>query len=399
MKVLQVCHKPPYPKKDGGCIAIAAITEGFANRNNDLRVLTATTHKHGWVPSEWPEDLRNRIDHVELNTELNPIDAIKNIFGSGSYNVERFYSEDFANRLKQILAEFQPDIVWLESLFMAPYIQLIRAESNAKIILRAHNVEHMIWERMTENSGSFAKKQYLHFLTKRLKEFELQTITEVDAIAAITEEDASFFSDHSRAKVQMVPIGIDPSEFEFSAPLQPLTLFHLGDMNWQPNSEAVQFLVTEIWPEVIANCMEAVCHLAGRNMPKELISNSGAGLFIQGEVADAKAFFNQHAIMILPLLSGGGMRVKMLEAMAMGKIILTTSVGAEGIGGVDGQHYLIADTPETFATTIAEIYAGKFDLLQISKAARKHVEEHFSQNAISKDVDYFCRHLAGVEQQ
>lgn len=399
MKVLQVCHKPPYPKKDGGCIAIAAITEGFANRNNDLRILTATTHKHGWVPSVWPGDLKGVCDYVELNTELNRIDAIKNVFGSGSYNVDRFYSEDFAGRVKQILAEFQPEIVWLESLFMVPYIKLIRAESNAKVILRAHNVEHMIWERMAENSRSFAKKKYLHFLAKRLKKFELKAITEVDAIAAITEDDASFFSNHSSATVQLVPIGIDPSEFERSDPTQPLTLFHLGDMNWEPNSEAVQFLVNEVWPRVIANCPEAVCHLAGRNMPQELISRSGSGLSIQGEIADAKAFFNEHTIMILPLLSGGGMRVKMLEAMAMGKIILTTSVGAEGIGGVDGEHYLIADSPEAFAKTIAQLYDSKFDLEQISKAARTHVEEHFSNDVISKDVDYFCRHLAGVEQQ
>jgi glycosyltransferase involved in cell wall biosynthesis len=399
MKVLQLCHKPPYPKKDGGCIAIASISEALFQRGYNLKILATSTHKHPWDKASWPKHLQGLAHHVEIDTELNPLDALKNILGSGSYNVERFYSEEFASSLSGELKKLKPDIVWLEGLFMTPYLGLIRKESTAKVILRAHNIEHVIWERMAQNSNSTIKRPYLSFLAKRLKKYELEAIKRVDGIAALTDLDLDYFRKHSDSETRLIPIGIEIPKIKPSGPNQSLTLFHLGDMNWEPNREAIEYFLDQVWPEVRRACPEAKCYLAGRNMPQSLVEQSYANLSIQGEVESADSFFNEHDVMILPLQSGGGMRVKMLEAMALGKIIITTTIGAEGVNGVDGQHYLLADSPEDFAQKINELYSGVFDLDAISKAAQDHVKQKFSNEAISADVDYFCRHLAGVEQQ
>lgn len=398
MKVLQLCHKPPYPKKDGGCIAIASISEAFIEQNIDLRVITATTSKHPWVENAWQTQLKSITRPVELDTGLNAFSALKNIVGSGSYNVDRFYSAEFVQLLEEQISHFNPDVIWMESLFMTPYIEAIRARSKAKIILRAHNVEFRIWERLASNATSFLKKSYLRFLAKRIMEYELDVIKKVDGIAALSNEDEQFFKTTSKAEVELIPIGIDVNEFSISTPTDPLTLFHLGAMNWGPNEEAVSFFVNEVWPLVVESIPAARCILAGRNMSESLIAKSENGLSIIEDVEDSHAFFEENDILVLPLLSGGGMRVKMLEAMSMGKVVISTSVGAEGIHGKNGEHFIIADDALSMANEIKKVYQGEYDLTAIGTAGRKLVEEHFSNTAISKELNYFCQRLAGINR-
>ncbi|MFT5279129.1 MAG: glycosyltransferase involved in cell wall biosynthesis [Bacteroidia bacterium] len=398
MKVLQLCHKPPYPKNDGGCIAIASISEAFLNQDIDLRILTVTTHKHSWIGNAWPDQLKGITKHVQINTNLKPVSALKSLFGSGSYNVDRFFSEEFESQLEDQISTFNPDVIWLESLFMTPYIDTIRRKSKAKIILRAHNVEFKIWERLSANSASILKKPYLSFLSKRMKEYELNAIQKVDGIAALSFEDEKFFKSLTKAEVKLVPIGIDLDQFSVPTPSEPLTLFHLGDMNWGPNEEAINFFATKVWPLVAQSTPKAKCILAGRNMPNSLMAKSGEGLQIMGDVEDSQMFFKENDILVLPLLSGGGMRVKMLEAMAKGKVVITTTVGAEGIRGKNGEHFIIANEAQSMANEIDKVYQGKYDLAAIGTAARKLVEEHFSNTAISKELNYFCQRLAGLNR-
>ena len=398
MKVLQLCHKPPYPKSDGGCIAIASVSEAFLNQAIELRILTAITRKHPWVENAWPNSLKKITNHVDIDTDLNAFSALKNLIGSGSYNVERFFSPEFARLLEDQISNFDPDVIWLESLFMAPYIEAIRRKSKAKIMLRAHNVEFRIWERLAINSLSTLKKPYLRFLAKRMKEYELDVIKKIDGIAALSTEDEQFFEFNSKAEVKLIPIGIDLEEFSISTPCKPISLFHLGAMNWGPNEEAVKFFVNDVWPLVVRSTPNAKCILAGRNMPESLIAKSENGLSIIEDVEDSLAFFEENDILVLPLLSGGGMRVKMLEAMAMGKVVITTSVGAEGIHGKNGKHFIIADDARSMAHEIDKVYQGEYDLTAIGTAARKLVEEHFSNTAISKELNYFCQRLAGINR-
>lgn len=195
MKILQICSKIPFPPKDGGSIAMNILTHGLINAGNRVHVLAVNTPKHFIKDEDIDADYRNKTNYrsVFINTSVKPIDAILNLFSSQSYNIIRFYSADFEKVLIEQLKKENYDLIHLETLWVAPYVEVIRKHSKAKIVLRSQNVEFMIWERLAEDAGNPLKKMYLRLLAKRLKKYELGILNKYDAIATITELDAVVF--------------------------------------------------------------------------------------------------------------------------------------------------------------------------------------------------------------
>jgi polysaccharide biosynthesis protein PslH len=195
MRLLQICNKAPYPPNDGSSIAIYNMGTGFIANAVELHVLTINTKKH-FKPDEMvPEEYRTKAHYrsVYENTDVSVSGALKNLFSADSYFVSRFHFRNFENALIDSLRSGTFDIIHLEGLFVATYIPLIKKHTTAKIVLRAHNVEYLIWERHLKNETSAFKKWYLGIQTKRLKKFELQVLNELDAIVTITDYDKSIF--------------------------------------------------------------------------------------------------------------------------------------------------------------------------------------------------------------
>lgn len=393
MRVLQLCHKPPLPKIDGGCIAIFNLSEGLNQKCDVFHMLTLSTEKHPFIRSAYAEEFLNatQLDAVFVDTRVNIIDAFSALVTADSYNVSRFFSPDFDRMLEQRLKQNPYDIIQLESLFMTPYISTIRRNSHARIVLRSHNLEHLIWERLANTAGNQAKKLYLKHLASKLKKYEKRTINEVDGIAAISFEDTKRFQDFKcSVPLITIPFGVDLEKYPDHSPADPtpLKLFHLGAMNWSPNLEAIHWFLDDIWPGI--EDLPVELHLAGRGMPESIKKQSSAKLIVQDEVESAIQFMQQFDVMLVPLLSGSGMRVKIIEGMALGKIVITTRVGAEGIDYVDGKHLLIADTPEKFRSHIRTLCENPVLLKTISRNARKLAEEKYdNQNITDKLISFY----------
>ena len=149
MRVLQICLKPPLPSIDGGCLAMDAITQGLIANNIEVKLLTISTAKHPFQQELLSKEYRDKtqIESTFVDTKIKPLNAFCNLFSSESFNVKRFYSEAFKQLIINTLKKNHYDIVLLESLFIMPYLQVIKKYSEAKIIYRAHNIEHEIWER------------------------------------------------------------------------------------------------------------------------------------------------------------------------------------------------------------------------------------------------------------
>lgn len=385
MKVLQLCNKPPQPIIDGGCIAINNIATGLLGKNVDLKILTIATQKHPFLIEKFAEDFvkRTKIEGVFVDTRVNIIDAFSALVTSDSYNVSRFFSPDFNKRLIELLEENTYEVVHLESLFMTPYIHTIRKYSDAKVILRSHNLEHLIWERLANSTGNTAKRIYLKHLSSKLKKYEYRTINEVDGIAAISFEDTSRFKElNCKAPLLTIPFGIDLDKYPYQTKTddQSNRLFHIGSMDWEPNKEAINWLLDDIWPNLADLNIEL--HLAGRNMPGYITRQASDKLKVHGEVPSAIGFMADYDIMIAPLLSGSGMRVKIIEAMGMGKAVITTKVGAEGISYTDGENIRIADTAEEIATAITELSQKPEEVKRIGDNARRLIESHYDNAKI-----------------
>jgi glycosyltransferase involved in cell wall biosynthesis len=396
MKVLQICNKPPYPPIDGGCIAMNNITEGLSDMGVCVDVVSISTRKHPAMPELFPDNYleKTQFEHVKVDTEIKIKDAFFNLFSNDSYNVQRFISKKFSQLLENRLNDNQYDIILIESLYVTPYIDLIRSLCETPIVLRAHNLEHVIWERMVKNTINPVKRQYLSILAKRLKNYEAEVIKKIDAIAAITELDAFEFQRLGfNGRLEIFPVGYSMKDLPMNRDFKKGSLFHLASMDWHPNQEAVNWFLDKVWSKIQANFPLSKLYLAGRGMSKKMKNLDINNVEIVGEVHSAKDFIVEHDIMIVPLLSGSGMRVKLIEGMALGKTIITTSIGAEGIEAEDNQHLIIADTPEEFAAAITKCLKDTPFKESIGLEAQRLIASKYSNKSISSRLIYFFDQL------
>ena len=385
MKILLLCNKPPYPASEGGPMAMNSIITGLLDAGHQVKVLAINSDKYHVSASDIPEDYKRQtgIELIKVDLSVRPMKAFFNLFTKKSYHVERFISERFKNKLTQLLEKEHFDVVQLEMLYMTPYVETIRAHSKAMIVLRAHNVEHKIWERIAKETKFFLKRWYINHLAKTLKEYELNALETVDGIAAITRKDAAFFRKYCSKPIIDIPYGVYPEQFTPKYEIEGKPKFyHIGSMNWMPNEEGIRWFIDEILAKTVEKVPNFVYHLAGRNMPEWLTTLHNPHIEVVGEVPDAKEFVAKHDVAIVPLLSGSGIRIKIIESMAMGKTVITTRVGAEGILYDEDENIIIAENKAKMVEAIRAIDENPQIAVKIGQAARKLVEETYDNRKI-----------------
>ena len=385
MKILLLCNKPPYPASEGGPMAMNSIITGLLEAGHQVKILAINSEKFNVKESDIPEDYKKKtgIELIDVDLSVKPMGAFLNLFSQKSYHVERFISDDFKKRLAEILDKEQFDVVQLEMLYMTPYVDTIRQHSKAMIVLRAHNVEHKIWERIAKETRFFIKRWYINHLAKTLKEYELSALETVDGIAAITRKDAAFFRKYCSKPIIDIPYGVYPEEFTPKSEIEGKPKFyHIGSMNWMPNEEGIRWFIDEVLPKTVEKVPDFVYHLAGRSMPDWLATMKNPNVDVVGEVPDAKAFVADHDVAIVPLLSGSGIRIKIIESMAMGKTVITTRVGAEGILYDEEVNIIIAENKAKMVEAIRTLHENPEIAVRIGQAARKLVEETYDNRKI-----------------
>lgn len=396
MRVLQLCNKPPLPANDGGALAMHAVTEGLLESGMEVRVLTVETKRHPFLKNQIPENYlqRTKTEAVFIDTEVKTIPALLNLFSSASYNISRFYAAEFESKLIQLLKAESFDIVQLESIYMGLYIPAIRKYSNAKIVLRAHNIEHWLWKRRTEKETNFLKRSWFSSLTRKLKKAEIEIASAVDAIVPITPEDKSFFTEHiPQKKIHVLPYAMHLPEITNEKMPELNSVFHIGAMDWDPNIHGVKWLVNECWPKISAANPDAKLYLAGRNLKKNDPEYAEKNIVVEGETADAHRFMAAYSVMTVPLFSGGGMRVKLVEAMAMSKAIVTTPVGAEGTGMVNEKHALIATDANEFAKAVLHLLNNPELAKRLGENARALAAAEFELKSATEKLIVFYQSL------
>lgn len=391
MKVLQICNKPPYPSVDGGTMAMNSITQGLLREGCEVKVLAVESDKHPADKSKMPAEYLNvtRFESEYIDLGIKPLPAAVAMLCGESYHVKRFLSDGFAARLRAILEQEEFDVVHLESLFMTPYVPLIRRLSKAKVVLRSHNVEHAIWQRVAASTPHGFKRWYLKHLSLTLRAYELEHVNDYDGVVCITRDDAEYFKANGcRRPLAVIPFGVEPEEVA-NVDVEPGSLFHIGAMDWMPNRESIAWLLDEVWPVVHREVPQARLYLAGRKMPQKWMTAQIDGVSVVGEVPDAGYFIAGKQINVVPLLSGSGIRVKIIEAMSMGKAVVTTTVGARGIEYTNGVNLLIADTPAQFATQIKRLVEDQDYCRSVGEAAARLVAEQYDVSKLTGRLLHF----------
>ncbi len=390
MKILQLCKKFPFPLKDGESIAITNLSKALQELGCEVTLLSMNTKKHFFDTRQLPSDFNHYRDihTVEVDNELNVKDALLNLFKGESYHISRFVSDAFTTKLKTVLQRESFDIVQLETLYLAPYIPVIRQYcKDAVISMRAHNVEHEIWERIASNTGKPWKKWYLGRLTEQLKTYEVDHLNDYDILVPITDRDLRKFKAMGyRNGAQVTPIGINQEDYQpnFSTFDRELSISFIGSLDWMPNQEGLRWFIQNVWHKAVKRFPKLTLHVAGRKPPEWITNLRVPNVKVYGEVPDAAEFINQHSIMVVPLLSGSGMRAKILEGMALGKVVLTTAVGLEGISARHKREVLVADTVEEFLSTLAFCYEHPAQLKQMAHRAHDYVSDNYDRTALAR---------------
>lgn len=392
MRILQICHRVPYPPIDGGNIVMMNMALALSDAGNEVHQFALNTNKHFVETNSIPEPIRLRLffRSSRIDTKVTAGGLFFSFFKGNSYNVSRFFDAKAEEAIASILSDSEFDVVQLETLFAAPYIDCIRKNSKAKIVLRAHNVEHVIWERLSNTENNTVKKLLFRFLASRLKTYELQVLKKIDVLVPITPVDEEVFKKYFHGPVLSLPMCMDISEYNFDeSQKSEMCLFHLASMDWMPNREAVEWFLKECWPKIHNVLPQLNLYLAGRDFPKEIIDAGHPSVRCEGRIENAYEYMSGKQIMIVPLHSGSGMRVKIIQGMALGKTIISTTVGAEGIPAENEKNILIADTPDEFVSAVMRCIENQEWCRQIGSNARKFAEENFSNDAIGKKLTAF----------
>jgi polysaccharide biosynthesis protein PslH len=396
-KILQITNKAPAPPDDGSSIAVYNMCMGLIENGAEVHLLAINTKKHFKPIANADSNFVKKSNYqvIEHDTDVNVFGAVFNLFSSQSYFVSRFYFKEFEKQIIKKLNATKFDIIQIEGVFMGVYLDVIRKYSTAKVVLRAHNVEFLIWERHLKSEYSLFRKKYLTLQTARLKNYEIGILNKVDAVVSITEVDKTIFSELTNKPVSVCITGLNLASYRRNGETitRSKSVFYFASMDWMPNQQAVDWFLANCWEKIAAEVPDATFVVAGKNMPERYRKINARNVRIVPEVNDGKEFYHQHDILVVPLLSGSGLRIKIIEGMAYGKAIVSTSVGAEGIPIENGKNILIADKADDFANAVIKVLKDQELKARLEREALLLSEREFDNKCVVSELIGFYKAL------
>ncbi|MDA3911778.1 MAG: glycosyltransferase [Bacteroidales bacterium] len=397
MKILFLANKVPWPLKDGGAIGTFSISYGLAKSGCSVDMLAINTPKHHINTEDIPENIRETmsIETISIDTNISALKLVKNLFFSKKpYIAERFYHQEFNNALINKLKSATYDIVILEMLYLSAYIPTIRKHSKAHITMRAPNIEHEIWMQIAKNTKNPIKSYYLKNMAKRIRRIEKQTMNRYDSLIPVSETNAETYK---KMGVKVPVFRTTTGVFIDQIPTHPEideenALAHIGALDWIPNFEGLSWFVDEVWPLILEEIPNINFYIAGRNAPENTADFfNKKQIHYLGEVPDAYEFLQSKSILIVPLLSGSGMRVKIIEGLALGKSIVSTEIGAEGIALENNVHLKIANEPKAFAEACIQLFKDKKQRESLAQNGKQFVYKEYDNLKIAKSLCDFYK--------
>lgn len=389
MKTLLISHKPSFPKIDGGCLASAQIILGLEQMGVDYQIATLATPKHPFQMEAFPEAIRGR---VAVQFVVDTGRAMKNVkawmSGERSMFLGRFYDASFEKQLVELCRSFQPDVVHFESLFAAVYMPALRKVCTAKMVLRSHNIEHELWQDRLKEASS-VKQWLLKKHVERLKSEEIAYFKMADGIATISKNELDFIAENGIVTPALyLPTGLKIGAQESA---YGNDFFHLAAMDWQPNIKGLNWFLKEVW-HASDLAKNNILHIAGKSLDLEDYREF-KGIKNHGMVADSQAFMCDFGIMVVPLFEGSGLRIKIIEAGALGVPIIATQKAVEGIGLVSGTHYLEANSATEFQNAMQLLMNDVSLRRNLGAAIRAFMQENFNQDQLNSQLIEFYKNI------
>jgi glycosyltransferase involved in cell wall biosynthesis len=298
------------------------------------------------------------------------------------------YSKELANKIRKLFLKRDFDIVQLEHSRMAPYIETLPAGSKSKSILAFHNVAYDQFARISRLGGKVNDRMRAWLHSRMMRRWEPSYAERFDRCIAMSDEDRYLLTTvNPRLKVDVIPNGVDTQMYQpLELPVNERNLLFIGTLDYPPGSDAALYFCNQILPHINGAIGNVQVWIVGANPPPEVNKLSEKGVHVTGRVKEVLPYYKQSTACIVPLRAGGGTRLKILEAMALGRPVISTSIGCEGLGVVDGKHLLIADTPEQFAEKTVHLLTDKLLYNRIVAEARQLVVARYDWDAIAEKL-------------
>ena len=388
LKILFLTNRSPYPIKDGQSRRTYNILKGLAYRH-EVYLLSLYESAEEATP-ESIGHLKSFCKQVEMlpaprkTLSLAMVARLlRSLFSEDPYTVWRHYSRPYVNRVRMRMDTTPIDVVHCDIL---PLAYCIRGLHGPFRTLTDHDVSYLKAKRLAAQARNPVLKLFLYFEALKLKQLEGRIFSELDLGIAVSELDRQHLERLCPGgRFAVVENGVDVRAFVPNPdPVEPSTLVWVGGFHHYPNCEAVRFFLEEIYPRIKQEKAETRFYVIGSGIPDWLrrLTTGDPSIVLTGYVDDPLPYIQRAAVFVAPILSGGGTKLKILEAMAVAKAIVSTSIGVEGIEGKDHEHFMVADSPEAFSSRVVSLLNDHVFRERLGANARKRAMEKYDWEAI-----------------
>lgn len=402
MKILFIQNRPLFPANTGGRIRTLNILRHLA----EWHEITFLCNSHAGDEPHLGRmrDLGLRFENVP-RFELpwgSPgffMAMARNLVSSMPFNVAKHFDATVRAKAAKLVSQESYDLIVCD--FLQTALHAVDLEGPPRILFQ-HNVEAQILRRHAETCSGWLKRRYLTLQWKRMRRFEGETGRKFDAVIAVSEQDRSRFRrDYGWKHVTSIDTSVDTEYFQPSSiPEDDNKVLFLGSMDWLPNREGVKHFVHRVWPLVRKQRPRAVFQVVGRNPSAEIRALTALqGVEVVGTVDDVRPHVAAAGVVVVPLLVGGGTRLKIFEALSMGKAVVSTAIGCEGLPVTPGKHLLVEETPERFAKAVCSLLTSEEVRRKLAAAGRTLVCERFGTERVARQFDAICRNTVSARNQ
>lgn len=384
MKLAVLLNKFPFGVHDGGALVSRGLARAALECFPNTLILSPHTFKHpfqkelippSWRPQQWKA--------LPCNTHVTTIGVLKALWKGRSYHLARYQQQVTLAQLITLIKDYGPQAMLLDGMAGLAFLPAIRrAIPSLPIVYHAHNVEWLVWQTLCRQArGHPVRRMALEVLYPMLRREEINTLPLATAVTGVSPVDVQYFSGIPGVKtVPFLPAALwdrPPDPVPWPNSEGPLRLYHVGSMDWQPTRQGMELFLDRYWPFLKKKFPEIELHVAGNRMPDTLHNRKLPGLFVHGFVDNVADFIRDKHICVVPVFAGSGIKIKVVEALALGRPVLTTPMGAEGIPLTPDVPVLIASTPADFENQLARLRSQRNWGVEIAKKGHQLIAKTY----------------------
>ncbi len=396
MNILFVANRFPYPPYRGDKLKIFNLAKQLSKKHN-LYLITFIQDKSEFMYVDVLRKYFKEIEVVYLSKYQSAVNCLTNIFSSKPLQVHYFQSSLFDGLLNSFIDRHSIDVIHTQHLRMSQYTYKIK---NIPTVLDLPDAYSLYWKRRSMLNGSYLKKKFGLIEHKKVLEYE-SIIKNFDLTLVCSEEDRSLLkNDHDYSSVDILPNGIDTSTFHSDYHDYSIDnrIIFTGNMDYFPNTDAALYFSKEIFPEILKKHPDVKFYIVGQKPPKKVLDLQSDNIIVTGFVKSIAEEYRLSSIAVSPVRVGAGTLNKVLEPMAMGVPVVSSSIGFEGIGAAHGKEIILANSKEEFIDSVNNLLSDQIYRSQIGEGGKNLVTQNFGWDKVSDQLENYFYQVCGKER-